>query len=178
MTEKITFKDMLAALPQQQDAGSIVARDANGNPIFISKADLVQVAAELMPVATAEKQGAMSAAMAKKMLPLLVKNNGTSSAKWLKVVFDSGFNALIGLDRNNEFGCLVGVVKTAWNNTKPKVFGVYGETSAYTYKGDDGVLYISMSAWGNASILIFTGSVISTDFIENPPESAQTLLVE
>ena len=59
MTEKITFKDMLAALPQQQDAGSIVARDANGNPIFISKADLVQVAAELMPVATAEKNGLM-----------------------------------------------------------------------------------------------------------------------
>ena len=43
------FKDYLGTLPQQSNVDSIMAKDANGNPIWIKKADLAQVAAELMP---------------------------------------------------------------------------------------------------------------------------------
>ena len=54
------FKDYLGTLPQQSDVDSIMAKDASGNPIWIKKADLAQVAAELMPEATADRQGVVS----------------------------------------------------------------------------------------------------------------------
>ena len=47
--EKKTFKEMAAALPTKSDVEYIMAKDANGNPVYISKADLAQVAAGLMP---------------------------------------------------------------------------------------------------------------------------------
>ena len=47
-------------LPKMNDAAYIRALDSNGNPVLISKADLAQVAAELMPVATVEKDGLSS----------------------------------------------------------------------------------------------------------------------
>ena len=47
--ETDSFKSYLGTLPQQSDVDSIMAKDANGNPIWIKKADLAQVAAELMP---------------------------------------------------------------------------------------------------------------------------------
>ena len=47
--ETNSFKSYLGTLPQQSDVDSIMAKDANGNPIWIKKADLAQVAAELMP---------------------------------------------------------------------------------------------------------------------------------
>lgn len=55
------LKDYFGTLPQKTDVDSIMAKDANGNPVWIKKADLAAVAAELMPVATAEKNGTMSA---------------------------------------------------------------------------------------------------------------------
>lgn len=48
MAEKITLKNMLANLPQKTDVDSIVATDASGNPVYIKKADLAQVVAELI----------------------------------------------------------------------------------------------------------------------------------
>lgn len=42
------FKDYLGTLPQQSNVDSIMAKDANGNPVWIKKADLAQVAAELI----------------------------------------------------------------------------------------------------------------------------------
>lgn len=42
------FKDYLGTLPQQSNVDSIMAKDANGNPVWIKKADLAQVAAELL----------------------------------------------------------------------------------------------------------------------------------
>ena len=60
MAEKITLKNTLANLPQKTDVDSIVATDASGNPVYIKKADLAQVVAELIPTATAEKAGLMS----------------------------------------------------------------------------------------------------------------------
>ena len=44
------LKNYLSTLPQQSDVDSIMAKDANGNPIWIKKADLAQVAAELIGV--------------------------------------------------------------------------------------------------------------------------------
>ena len=58
--ETNSFKDYLGTLPQQSNVDSIMAKDANGNPIWIKKADLAQVAAELIPVATVKKKGLMS----------------------------------------------------------------------------------------------------------------------
>lgn len=49
MADKKTFKEMAGALPTATDVDSIMAKDASGNPIWIKKADLAQVAAELMP---------------------------------------------------------------------------------------------------------------------------------
>ena len=46
--ETNSFKNYLGTLPQQSDVDSIMAKDANGNPIWIKKADLAQVAAELI----------------------------------------------------------------------------------------------------------------------------------
>lgn len=60
MAEKITLKNALANLPQKTDVDSIVATDASGNPVYIKKSDLAQVVAELMPTATAKKNGLMS----------------------------------------------------------------------------------------------------------------------
>lgn len=60
MAEKITLKNALANLPQKTDVDSIVATDASGNPVYIKKSDLAQVVAELIPVATSEKNGLMS----------------------------------------------------------------------------------------------------------------------
>lgn len=51
------FKDYLGALPQQSNVDSIMAKDANGNPVWIKKADLAQVAAELIGTATTGKDG-------------------------------------------------------------------------------------------------------------------------
>ena len=48
MAEKITLKNTLANLPQKTDVDSIVATDASGNPVYIKKADLAQVVAELI----------------------------------------------------------------------------------------------------------------------------------
>ena len=66
MAEKITMKDMLANLPQKTDVDTVVGRDASGNPVCIKKSDLAQVVAELIPVATSEKNGLMS----KDLLPI------------------------------------------------------------------------------------------------------------
>ena len=60
MIEKVTLKDTFAGLTKATDVDNIIARDKNGNPVYISKADLAAVAAELMPVATAGKAGLMS----------------------------------------------------------------------------------------------------------------------
>ncbi len=46
-------------LTKVSDAAYIRALDSNGNPVLISKADLAQVAAELMPVATITNNGLM-----------------------------------------------------------------------------------------------------------------------
>ena len=46
------LKDYFGALPQKTDVDSIMAKDANGNPVWIKKADLAAVAAELMPFKT------------------------------------------------------------------------------------------------------------------------------
>ena len=48
MIEKVTLKDTFAGLTKATDVDSIIARDKNGNPVYISKADLAAVAAELM----------------------------------------------------------------------------------------------------------------------------------
>ena len=133
--------------------------------------------AGLMPVATAEKQGVMSSAMAQKVLPLLIKN-AQENTKWLKIVFSSGYNALVGLDGNNQFGTLIGVTKRAWNDAKAKLYVIDGSPSQYEYKTEDNTLYIKLSPWNSASILIFTGSVVSEDFVENPPESAESISIE
>lgn len=42
------LKDYFGTLPQKTDVDSIMAKDANGNPVWIKKADLAAVAAELM----------------------------------------------------------------------------------------------------------------------------------
>ena len=60
MAEKITLKNMLANLPQKTDVDTVVGRDASGNPVYIKKADLAQVVAELMPLATLENKGLLS----------------------------------------------------------------------------------------------------------------------
>ena len=49
-------------LTKVSDAAYIRALDSNGNPVLISKADLAQVAAELMPVATITNNGLMGKA--------------------------------------------------------------------------------------------------------------------
>ena len=54
-----------ANLPKQNDAAYIRALDSNGNPILISKADLAQVAAELIGTASVTKDGLMSASIMK-----------------------------------------------------------------------------------------------------------------
>lgn len=82
MAEKITLKNTLANLPQKTDVDSIVAKDASGNPVFIKKSDLAQVVAELMPVATAEKNGLMD--------KLQYVNYGNVSNKSFNEVVDLG----------------------------------------------------------------------------------------
>ena len=57
MAEKITLKNALANLPQKTDVDSIVATDASGNPVYIKKADLAQVVAELMSLGTRINKG-------------------------------------------------------------------------------------------------------------------------
>lgn len=82
MAEKITLKNALANLPQKTDVDSIVAKDASGNPVFIKKSDLAEVVAELMPVATAEKNGLMN--------KLQYVNYGNVSNKSFNEVLDLG----------------------------------------------------------------------------------------
>ena len=130
-----------------------------------------------MPVATTGKQGVMSAAMAEKVLPLTAKTS-EGNTKWLKIVFIGAYNALVGLDNNNQFGTLIGVTKRTWNDSKAKLYVIYGSPSRYEYKTEDNTLYIKLSPWGYASILIFIGSVVSEDFVENPPESAESISIE
>ena len=61
MADKKTFKDMTAALPTTTtDMSKVMVQMADGSVGWIRKEDLAQVAAELMPVATAEKDGLMS----------------------------------------------------------------------------------------------------------------------
>ena len=130
-----------------------------------------------MPVATAGNQGVMSAAMAEKVLPLTTKTP-EGNTKWLKIVFSGAYNALVGLDGNNQFGTLIGVTKRTWNDSKAKLYVIYGSPSQYEYKTEDNTLYIKLSSWNYASILIFIGSVVSEDFVENPPESAESIPIE
>lgn len=130
-----------------------------------------------MPVATTSNQGVMSAAMAEKVLPLTPKTS-EGNITWLKIVFSGAYNALVGLDNNNQFGTLIGVTKRAWNDSKAILYVIYGYPSRYEYKTEDNTLYIKLAAWNYASILIFIGSVVSEDFVENPPESAESISIE
>ena len=62
-------------LTKVSDAAYIRALDSNGNPVLISKADLAQVAAELMPVADRLTDGFMSHTDYFKLNPLVVNSS-------------------------------------------------------------------------------------------------------
>lgn len=106
MADKKTFKEMAGALPTATDVDSIMAKDANGNPIWIKKADLAQVAAELIGTASTTKDGLMNSRFANREITL--QPSGTA-----KVVND--YYGLIAVREISKMG-LNALLSIQWNS--------------------------------------------------------------
>ena len=127
--------------------------------------------AGLMPVATAEKQGVMSAAMAQKTLPLISKTS-QEKANIFKIRLDGKYNVLIGAIGNYNTPCLIHVYKTDVQKVNPEVSFInypHGKLPIYV---DDSTIYINVGAWGEISVLALNGKVGTIDLVSTIPDTA------
>ena len=113
MAEKITLKNALANLPQKTDVDSIVAKDASGNPVYIKKADLAQVVAELIGTASESKDGLMPSLTYKTGLRTQLILSDSNAKKIVKIgaidniAYKRGAIKIEGYYENESILCMI-----------------------------------------------------------------------
>ena len=134
-----------------------------------------------MPVATAEKQGVMSSAMAQKVLPLVTV--GTTETK-----------TIVKMTCKGKLGVLVGLIQNGYGSTFLHLYSRFQASLGYDipsikiisrdsslpivkYEIKDGIyeLYFSIYSWGEFSAIPFTGTILSKDAVSEIPSTAQDL---
>ena len=136
---KKTFKEMAAALPTKSDVKYIMAKDANGNPVYISKADLAQVAAGLMPLGF------------KKIIDISSKGMAIKAVR----VNNSGYEFYINIiGYNNKVKEANLTFSTNNNKTIPQLIKITNDSPIIhlSYKEYDD--YIIIYFWHNAVYLL------------------------
>lgn len=180
--EKKTFNDMMANLPTTEtDMTKVMVEMEDGRKGWISAEGLAQVMAGLMPVATTEKQGVMSAAMAGKVLPLVTK--GTTNTKTIiKMTCKGKFCILVGLIQNGYGSTFLHLYVrfTGGSSTNKPYVKVISKDDALPfikYELNDGIyeLYFYLGSWGEFSAIPFTGTILSKDVVSEIPSTAQDL---
>ena len=137
-------------LTKVSDAAYIRALDSNGNPVLISKADLAQVAAELIGTATARKDGLCSRFMrvvfhedmsGKGVVKLNII--GSYGYAYLEVVAYDGGN-------NSRFAITVGT-----NMFSVSVIGGQQRNIVFKTEAGNTALYIAKEDYANWSLGMF-----------------------
>ena len=135
-----------------------------------------------MPVATTEKQGVMSAAMAGKVLPLTTK--GTTDTKTIiKMTCKGKFSILVGLIQNGYGSTFLHLYikftdSSSMNIPYVKVISKDSTLPIVKYEIKDGIyeLYFNLRFWGEFSAIPFTGTILSKDVVSEIPSTAQDLI--
>ena len=135
-----------------------------------------------MPVATAEKQGAMSAAMAEKVLPLIVTGT-TDTKKILKITLYGKFNVMCGHIGNYSSAALYLISRNSSEDEPPLIKRLFQGNNLqfnYQYDGDNiCIIYISgIGSWAEFSALPFGGRVNSTEAVSEVPSDAISVTPE
>ena len=138
-----------------------------------------QVMAGLMPVATAEKQGVMSAAMAKKVLPLTTIGS-TDTKTIIKMRCQGKLSILVGLIQNGRGSTFLHLYIKFDGSTDIPFIKIVSKDSALPiikYELNDGIYecYFAIGVWGEFSAIPFTGTILSKDAVSEIPSSAQEL---
>ena len=170
--EKKTFNDMMANLPTTEtDMTRVMVEMEDGRKGWISAEGLAQVMAGLMPVATAEKQGVMSAAMAQKVLPLISKTS-QQKENIFKIRLDKKYNVLIGAIRNFYAPCLIHLYKRSSAENNPGVSLISCPLGKMEMYVDNSTFYINVGQWGEISVLALNGNVGTIDLVSTIPDTA------
>ena len=138
-------------LTKVSDAAYIRALDSNGNPVLISKADLAQVAAELIGTATASRNGLISASIFRTSLQTV----SMSQANIYKVArLDADYTSftMVGAD----------VMRC-----RPFHVSVISRIGKLFYCGDKGGMLIKSDSDRNIYVSVPTGLQIEAEFIFN-----------
>ena len=136
------------------------------------------IAAELMPVATAEKKGVMSAAMSQKVLPL-IQIMLTDTQSIIKITLSGKYVALCGCIGNYNYERLFLISSSGrvaeGQHKLPNIKIIYknGNLKFYTAANKEFVdVYISgIGFWGEFSALSFTGQVNSVSIVSEMPST-------
>ena len=127
--------------------------------------------AELMPVATAGKQGVMSAAMAQKVLPLIYQTS-QEKVNIFRIKFNEKYNVLIGAIKNYHTPCLIHLYKRDAAENNPGVSLISCPLGKMEMYVDDSTFYINVGAWGEISVLALNGNVGTIDLVSTIPDTA------
>ena len=132
-----------------------------------------------MPVATAEKQGIMSSAMAQKVLPLTTIGS-TDTKTIIKMTCKGKLNILVGLIQNGYGSVFLHLyVKFDGPTDKPFIKIVSKDSALpiikYELKDDIYEFYFAIGQWGEFSAIPFTGTILSKEIVSEIPSSAQEL---
>ena len=138
-------------LTKVSDAAYIRALDSNGNPVLISKADLAQVAAELIGTATASKDGLISASIFR----IGLQYESMAQSRIYKVA---------RLDANYTSFTMVGADVM---RGRPFHVSVISKIGKLWYCGDKGEMLIKSDSDRNIYVSVPTGSQIEAKFILN-----------
>ena len=135
-----------------------------------------------MPVATAEKKGVMSAAMAGKVLPLVTVGT-TDTKKILKITLYGKFNVMCGHIGNYISAALYLISRNGTEGKHPLIKRLFQGNYLqfnYQYDGDNiCIIYISgIGSWGEFSALPFGGGVNSTEAVSEVPSDAISVTPE
>ena len=128
-----------------------------------------------MPVATAKKQGVMSAAMAAKVLPLTTIGS-TDTKTIIKMTCEGKLSILVGLIQNGHGSVFLHLYIT----TNKPVIKIVSKDSAlpiikYELKDNIYELYFTIGVWGEFSAIPFTGTILSKDAVSEIPSTVQDL---
>ena len=134
-----------------------------------------------MPVATAEKQGVMSAAMAQKVLPLITIGS-TETKNIIKMTCKGKLSVLVGLIQNGYGSTFLHLYikfaeSSSMNKPYVKVISKDAALPYIKYELNDGIyeLYFDLRSWGEFSAIPFTGTILSKDVVSEIPSTAQDL---
>ena len=130
-------------------------------------------------MATAEKRGVMSTAMAQKVLPLTTIGS-TDTKTIIKMTGKGKLSILVGLIKNG-YGSVFSHLYIKFDGSIHKPFiKIVSKDSAlpiikYELNDDIYEFYFAIGQWGEFSAIPFTGLILSKDAVSEIPPTAQDL---